>query len=299
MKCLVTGARGRLGSNLCAHLLADGNEIDRFSRNADSIHLPLAQISEHLQRGVDVLFHLAWSSVPSTSEITPGIEWREDLPLLSQLLSDLLKIQRSDRQPPLFVFFSSCSVYGEGVAGDRVFFESNPKIPKGWYARGKAEAENLIEGFQSLGLPALILRITNPYGFVQGRSAMQGVIPAIFHAIRDSRPLQVWGDGSATKDFIHMEDLLNAIDFLVANRATGIFNIASSQPTSVNELVSLIESQTGCPVEKCYRPPSAWDVQNGRYSNARLSTLTGWAPKISLEAGIQKYAERFFADSKV
>ena len=299
MKYFITGARGRIGSTLCFHIIQQGADIYRFSRNADALHLPLSRFSDHLEGGDNVLFHLAWSSFPATAEISPGMEWREDLPLLSQILSQLLKIQRSGGRAPLFVFFSSCSVYGEGVAGDRVFFESNPKIPKGWYARGKAEAENLIEGFQSLGLPALILRITNPYGFVQGRSAMQGVIPAIFHAIRDSRPLQVWGDGSATKDFIHMEDLLNAIDFLVANRATGIFNIASSQPTSVNELVSLIESQTGCPVEKCYRPPSAWDVQNGRYSNARLSTLTGWAPKISLEAGIQKYAERFFADSKV
>ncbi len=299
MKILITGSRGRIGRYICQKYIQNGFSVHCFSRNADAMYLPLSQLSDHLQGGDEVLFHLAWSSYPATAELSPGIEWRDDLPLLSQILSELLKIHKSGRRPPLFVFFSSCAIYGEGSNGGHFFSETNPKIPNGWYARGKAEAENLIEGFQSLGLPALILRITNPYGFVQGRSAMQGVIPAIFHAIRDSRPLQVWGDGSATKDFIHMEDLLNAIDFLVANRATGIFNIASSQPTSVNELVSLIESQTGCPVEKCYRPPSAWDVQNGRYSNARLSTLTGWAPKISLEAGIQKYAERFFADSKV
>lgn len=298
LKYLVTGARGRLGSNLCAHLLADGKHIHRFSRNADSMHLPLTQISEYLQRGADVLFHLAWSSVPSTSEITPGIEWREDLPLLSQLLSELLKIQRSGRRPPLFVFFSSCSVYGDSNTNERFFSEVDPKIPKGWYARGKAEAENLIEGFQSLGLPALILRITNPYGFAQGRFAMQGVIPAILQAIKVAQPLEIWGDGSAVKDFIHIDDLLRAIDLLVADKATGIFNVASGEPTSINEIISMIELSLKKVVAKNYRLPGAWDVQKGRYSNYRLNDVTRLNPVIKIEYGIKKYVEQYFAFSK-
>ena len=297
MKYLVTGARGRLGSNLCTHLVADSNEIHRFSRNADSMYLSPAQLSEHLQRGVDVLFHLAWSSVPSTSEITPGIEWREDLPLLSQLLSELLKIQKSGRRPPVFVFFSSCSVYGDCDTNERFFSEVDPKIPKGWYARGKAEAENLIEGFQSLGLPALILRITNPYGFAQGRFAMQGVIPAIFQASKVAQPLEIWGDGSAIKDFIHIDDLLRAIDLLVAEGATGIFNVASGQPTSINGIISMIELSLNKVVAKSYRLPGAWDVQKGRYSNYRLNNVTGWKPQISIEDGIKKYVEQYFTFS--
>jgi UDP-glucose 4-epimerase len=298
MRFFITGAKGRLGRCLCSHFIASGNAALGFSRNADASHLPLAQLPYYMEQGADALFHLAWSSVPSTSELTPGIEWREDLPLLSQILSELLKIQSSGRTPPLFVFFSSCSVYGDSDGIGRFFSESDPKIPKGWYARGKAEAENLLEGFQTLGLPILILRITNPYGFPQRQGAMQGVIPAIFHAVTESRAIDLWGDGSATKDFIHISDLLRAIDLLVASRETGIFNIASSQPVSINALVSRIEDQLGQVISKNYRPPGEWDVQKGCYSNNRLSVVTGWKPKISIEEGIKIYAQQFFADFK-
>lgn len=293
-KYLVTGARGRLGSALSVHLAGNGHEVSRFSRNADAIHISLDHLADHASHGADVLMHLAWSGVPSTSELSPGIEWREDLPLLSGILSELLKIMRSGGRPPLFVFFSSCSVYGESHAPEGTFSEADPKVPKGWYARGKAEAENLIEGFQSLGLPVLILRITNPYGFVQRPGVMQGMIPALLHSIKESRVLDVWGDGSAIKDFIHIHDLLHAVDLLVARQATGIFNVASGRPTRIRDLISLVERQWGKTVSLKCRPAGSWDVQNGRYSNARLSNFTGWQPKIGLEQGIQKYAQQYF-----
>ena len=291
MKYLVTGARGRLGVALCDHFQKNANVIYRFSRNADLFHLPLSQLHHHIEQGADALFHLAWSSVPSTSQLTPGIEWREDLPLLSQILNDLYKIYKMGRRPPLFVFFSSCSVYGEGDASGSSLTESSPKIPKGWYARGKAEAENLIEGFQALGLSILILRITNPYGFSQRQGFLQGVIPAIFHAANESRSFDIWGDGSATKDFIHISDLFRAIDHLVTSKETGIFNVSSGQPLSINKLISMIECRLGKVIPKNYRQAGCWDVHKGCYSNTRLNLITGWRPEISIEEGINIYAQ--------
>jgi UDP-glucose 4-epimerase len=127
---------------------------------------------------------------------------------------------------------------------------------------------------------------------------MQGVIPAIFHAAKESRSIDIWGDGSATKDFIHISDLWRAIDLLIAKKETGIFNVTSSQPISINQLVSIIETRLDIVIPKNYRSSGCWDVQKGCYSNDRLKVVTGWKPEISIEEGVDIYAQQFFADSK-
>jgi len=288
MKIAITGARGRLGKVLRTHFQTAGDQVMAFSRNADGGHEPLSALRPLLEQGVpDVLLHLAWSTLPLTAEQTPGAEWRDDLPLVSDILSALAL---RPQEAPRLVFFSTCAVYGEAT-GDQIFTEKDPAFPKGWYAAGKVAAEALMERFRAeRGVASCVLRVTNPYGFMQGEQCVQGVIPAMLQAARKGESFNAWGTGEARKDYLHIDDLCRAVDSAVRSQITGTYNVASGVSHSLQELAGLLQAQAGVVLNMRHSEPRPWDVQNGRYSRAALGQVTGWQPKVGFEEGIRKFA---------
>lgn len=266
MKIGITGARGRLGRVLRGHFQAAGDQVSAFSRCADAEHVPLASLPPLLEAGsLDVLLHLAWSTLPATAEQDPGAEWREDFPLLESLLATLAE-RTSKGDAARLIFFSTGAVYGEPQS-DRIFCEGDTRPPKGRYAAGKVAAEEVIERYRSQhSVHACVLRVTNPYGFTQGEECRQGVIPAMLSAARQQEEFTVWGQGDAVKDYVHIDDMCDAVDQSVRRKLEGFFNVASGVSTSLREVPSLIEKSTGEPLELRFAEPRAWDVQHGRYS---------------------------------
>jgi UDP-glucose 4-epimerase len=267
--------------------------VEVYSRNADEKHLPLSLLGNRLyeQEPPQALLHLAWSTVPSSAEIHPGSEWREDLPLLANLLETLTAIKKRDSRLPLFVFFSTCAVYGPGSA-DKPFGEEDPVQPIGWYATAKAEAERLIRRFaEQHGLPALILRITNPYGFTQNQETLQGVIPHLARAARTGSAFRVWGDGTARKDFLNVEDFCRGIDAALQARLTGTYNLCSGETHSIHELVQTAETTLGAPIQIQVEPGRPWDVTQAGYKRGKFSQATGWSPRVSLADGFRDYLQ--------
>jgi UDP-glucose 4-epimerase len=292
MRILVTGARGRLGSILADWLVRDGHEVVRFSRNADAKFVCLGDLSHHLRNQADIVLHLAWSTVPASAEKSPGIEWRDDLPLLSTIASECTFLTGSGRRAPLLVFFSSCSAYGEFPAGrTRPFDESDPLHPKGWYASGKKAAEELLDKFRGRGLRCLILRVSNPFGFVQSRTHLQGFVPVAAEAATQGSNLVVWGDGSASKDFLDVRDLYSALRAALDRELTGTFNVCSGESHSITEVVRLIEKATGARVALSHGPAAAWDVQRSSYGNRVFKESSGWLPRVTLEQGIRDFLD--------
>jgi len=288
LKIFITGGRGRLAKSLSPLLRQQGHHIQTFSRNADSQNLPLAGLGRELEiHPADVVLHLAWSTVPATAELEPGTEWREDLPLLSQIVTQLLRLKKAKGRSPLLIFFSSCSIYGNGKM-TRPFRETDPANPIGWYARGKVEAEKLLSYHHEVnGLPLLILRISNPYGFGQDAKTLQGVIPALFKAVVSQKPFRQWGDGNAVKDFLHIEDLSGALQQCLIQRTQGIFNLCSGESISLRMLIRKIEKDLGLKLHVQREKTKSWDVTHAAYSSRRIRKLTGWAPRISLEEGLK------------
>lgn len=294
MKIAITGARGRLGRILRLHLEKTGHQVSPFSRNADANHLPLGVLSAQLDKeNFDAILHLAWSTVPSTAENNPSIEWCEDLPLLSSLLRQVDARRARGVSAPRLVFFSSCSVYGEPKNVGDVFDETSPLHPIGWYARGKAQAEELIRAFSERGNAAIVLRVTNPYGFRQDTSCLQGVIPALISAALQGTEFNVWGDGGAEKDYLHIHDLCRAVDDVLVKELDGVFNLATGRTVPTVSLITLVENLTGRPVRKRFCPPAAWDVQHGQYSNSLFKGTTGWEPSVTVEEGVAEFVRGF------
>lgn len=289
MNIAITGARGRLGRVLREHLSTRGDRVLSFSRNADAAHAALSTLPEVIESGqIDLLLHLAWSTVPATAEKTPGIEWREDLPLLATILASLTK-KRHKGKSPLLVFFSSCAVYGESDDG-REFDEDADPRPKGWYAFGKLAGESLIKRFVAIeGLDALILRVTNPYGFAQGEQHLQGVVPALIAAARAGKTFTSWGEGDALKDYLHVSDFSAAVEAIVEKKLVGLLNLGSGSSTPLQRVVGMVEEATGVSLDVTHEPARDWDVKRGRYSNAAAREALGWCPSIGLAEGIRAY----------
>lgn len=288
VKIFITGGRGRLANSLGPLLKQQGHHIQAFSRNADSQNLPLAGLGRELEKNpADVVLHLAWSTVPATAELEPGIEWREDLPLLSQIATQLLRLKKIKGRSPRLIFFSSCSIYGNGKI-TRPFRETDSTNPIGWYARGKLEAERLLSYHHEVnGLPLLILRVSNPYGFGQDAKSLQGVIPALFKAVGSRKTFRQWGDGKAVKDFLHIEDLFGALQQCLAQQTQGVFNICSGESISLRMLIRKIEKDLGMKLKVHREKAKLWDVTHAAYSPFRIQKVTGWSPCISLEKGLK------------
>ncbi len=290
MRILITGARGRLGTFLRGFLVAAGHEVVAFSRRAGDHFSSLDDLSDNLRLGADVVIHLAWSTFPATSGIARGAEWRDDLPLLSSILGQCADYSKTTSRGPLLVFFSSCSVYGAlSPETSRAFKETDTVNPRGWYAAGKVAAENLINLFGDYELNALILRVSNPFGFTQGTQRLQGIVPAALQAAQQGRELPIWGDGSALKDFLDVRDLANAVCRALECRLTGTFNICSGREYSIRETLQLIEKCIQKTIKVTNLPSAPWDVLYARYSNHCFQKATGWRPKIPFEVGLRDY----------
>jgi UDP-glucose 4-epimerase len=296
LKIFITGGRGRLANSLRPLLAQQGHHIQTFSRNANAQHLPLSGLGRELERNpADIVLHLAWSTVPATAELEPGIEWREDLPLLSQIVTQLLRQKKAKGRSPLLIFFSSCSIYGNGRI-TRPFLETDPGKPIGWYARGKLEAERLLSYYHAVhGLPLLILRVSNPYGFSQDAKVLQGVIPTLLRSVLSQKPFRQWGDGKAVKDFLHIEDLFSVLQRCLTQKTQGIFNVCSGQPVSLRMLIRKIEKDLGMRLTVRREKAKSWDVTHAAYSPLRIRKITGWSPRINLEEGLKICREAVIA----
>ena len=303
----VTGGRGRLAALLAEHLprtepkdsgpgtntgpAAAGNgaftshAITLFSRDGGNGFHALANLEADMP-GYQTVLHLAWSTLPATSERDPGAEIRHDLPALENILRAIAALPAVQR--PHFVFFSTGgAVYGN--APGRPNREEDPCRPIGSYGQGKRAAEEMIERLaREHGLPCTILRISNPYGYPVPKNRVQGIIP---HAIRcavEGQTLSLWGDGHARKDFIHYTDFLAAVEAVVTHRLTGTYNLGAGESHTVREVIALVEKHTGKKITLAFQSAPAWEVVDSRLDNARLATAADWRPLVSLDEGIRR-----------
>jgi UDP-glucose 4-epimerase len=291
-RLLVTGGRGRLASLIADHFRAPAYHVALHSREGGAGFSSLeAMVRPGGLDGADALLHLAWSSLPATAEQTPDTAPSPDLALLERLLA-AVAAQRAGHRP-YFVFFSSGgTVYGNAPGRPNV--ESDACQPIGRYGRTKLAAEEMVRAaFARHELAGVILRISNPYGYPVPTGRAQGVIP---HAIRcavDGRPLTLWGDGHARKDFLYYTDFLSGLQEVVARRLTGVYNLAAGESHSVHEIIALVEQHTGRKLSTTHTPAPAWDVQDSRLDRRLLSEATGWCPQVPLSEGVRRAASGY------
>jgi UDP-glucose 4-epimerase len=289
-RIILTGGRSRLAGVIRQHFGACGSQIISLSRSEGDSHLGLENLFvNNVLDQADTLLHMAWSTVPLSSERHVGLEWREDIPLLLKILETICASPNRDRLH--FVFFSSGgAVYGNAREG-KPSIESDPCEPIGWYGQAKLAAERLIiEYGRRHGLIYTILRISNPYGFPVPAHKPQGIIPFILKSARDGSPMSIWGDGSARKDFLHHTDFVAALEHIVRSRAVGVYNVSSGESHTVQEVIALAEEALGKKVKIQHIPAHSWDVHDSLLDNSKLRAAVTWRPVVTLAEGIRRAA---------
>ena len=295
VRCLVTGGAGFIGSHLVERLLADGHKViilDNFStgrmENLDHVKdhrwLTLHQVDvsnygeiESFFEEVDWVFHLA-----ALADIVPSIQQ----PLKYHIANvdgtiAVLEAARSARVQR-FVYAASSSCYGipdEFPAPETAHIR--PMYP---YALTKYLGEQYVLHWNKVyKLPCVSLRLFNVYGPRARTSGTYGAVFGVFLAQKlAGKPFTVVGDGTQTRDFIFVTDVVDAFVRAAESEIKGeVFNVGSGNTYSVNHLVSLLGGDMVHIPKRLGEPDCTFaDI-------SKISRMLGWRPRVSFEEGVQ------------
>jgi UDP-glucose 4-epimerase len=299
LKALVTGGAGFIGSNLALALMAHGHEVrllDNFSTgHRSNLELLDAELVEGDLRsyervaaavnGVEVVFHEgALPSVPRSIQD----------PLTSSAVNveGTLNVLLAARDAGVrrVVFASSSSVYGNAPGMPRR--ESQPVAPLAPYAVSKLAAEQYcMVAHRVYGVETVALRYFNVFGERQDPlSGYAAVIPRFIRLMLDGEPPTIFGDGQTSRDFTHIENIVEANLAAASEPAAAgrVMNIAVGSSHTLNELVGTLRSLLDSDLEPNYAPPRPGDVPESLADVSLARELIGYEPSVGFEAGLQR-----------
>lgn len=293
MRALVLGGSGFIGSHIVDALLAQGARVRVFDRAPERHRPPLhgvdfvqgdwgdtAALAEALA-DVDTVFHLISTTVPGTSNLDPVGDIQSNLVNTVRLL----ELMRAEGVRRLVYLSSGGTVYG--IPESDPVPESHPLRPISSYGIVKVAIENYLFMEERLhGLQPTILRASNPYGARQGHGGVQGVIGTFLWKIIQDEPIQLWGDGSIVRDFIHVRDLARLCARVAQDGVTGCFNAGSGQGYSIAEIITTIGTVIGRTVEPIHKPGRGFDVPRVVLDISKVQRATGWKPEVGLKEGL-------------
>jgi len=299
-RCLVVGGNGFIGSHLSERLLREGYEVavlDRFKSGVNNLKEIRGQIEifrgsyldqellRTAMKGMDYVFHYASSTTPATSIADPDYE------IESNLLGSvrLLQIARDEGVKKVIFPSSGGTIYGEPKR--LPVREEDCALPSNPYAISKWAVERYLHHFHELyGLDYLILRYSNPYGERQSPYGKQGVIPIFLNRIKHNQRPVIYGDGSMVRDYIYINDIIEATSILFESAIKDkVFNVGSGIGISLNEIIKTMYSIFGEEIRPIYEINSSRTyVTSIVLDIAKIETKTGWKPSTSIEEGIRK-----------
>ncbi len=303
-KALVTGGAGFIGSHLVERLVREGwrvRTVDNLATgdwaNLSDVRGDLEMITGDIRdvavcekacRGVDAVFHMA-AIASVTASISDPVRSHE-----TNVAGTLnLLVAARDAGVSRFVFSSSASVYGN--ANVIPTSEDQPHDPQSPYASGKAAAEMYCRNFWQLyQLETVILRYFNVFGPRQSSATGYGAaIPIFIKAAMEGRAPTVFGDGGQTRDFVYVENVVQANLKAATARpgAGGAFNIAAGQGISLLHVLEELGALTGEPVKPVFQPGRAGEVRHSRADITRAQTVLGYQPSITFQAGLRSMVD--------
>ncbi|MDQ7815808.1 MAG: NAD-dependent epimerase/dehydratase family protein [Melioribacteraceae bacterium] len=192
------------------------------------------------------------------------------------------------------IFSSSAAVYGDNSESPkRITTKAEPKSP---YGLTKLEGEEHLKSFHQLhNLGAVSLRYFNVFGPRQDpKSQYAAAIPIFIYRALKNEPIIIFGDGSQTRDFIYVKDVVDAnIAAAIQPNANGVFNIASGTATSIKEIAEIILNETGSKSEIVFEKGRPGDIKHSLASIFETDKALNFSPKIELKTGLKKTIEYF------
>lgn len=308
VRALVTGAAGFIGSTLVDRLLADGHTVvglDNFASGrasnlehlvgnpahvfveADIVTADLeAILDEHRP---EVVFHLAAQIDVRHSVADPQFD-------ASVNVIGTVRLAEAARRTGVrkMVHTSSGgSIYGTPPTYSTP--ETVPTDPASPYAAGKVAGEIYLNTFRHLyGLDCSHIAPANVYGPRQDPHGEAGVVAIFAQALQSGKPTKVFGDGTNTRDYVFVDDVVDA--FVKASGDAGggqRFNIGTGVETSDRQLHSAVAAAVGGPDDPEFHPPRLGDLKRSCLDIGLAARVLGWQPKVGLQQGVARTVEYF------
>ena len=303
MKALVTGGAGFIGSHLVDHLVSQGLDVivvDNLSmgnihniRQLDRVRVYVEDIrnKEFMQRILqeeqpDYIYFLAAVASVADSIKRPA----ETHSVNHMAVFNMLEyIRKTDLQIKQFLFTSSAAVYGNLPELPKK--EDSRVEPLSPYAIDKYSTERFVLAYGDLyNLPTVCVRFFNVYGPRQNPSSpYSGVLSILTDCLEDNKVFNLYGDGTQTRDFIYVEDVIQAL-WLITKRHTQheVFNVANGVETSLNSIIKTYEKVTNSTLRINHMKGRLGEVKRSVANVDKLMRL-GYATNWSLEAGLREY----------
>ncbi len=303
MRALVTGGAGFIGSTLVDRLLAEGHVVDVVDDLSTGSLANLAQArssSDHdltihrldirsaelvdlmARRAADVVFHLAAQADVRVSVADPVLD--ADINLLGTLR--VLEGARAAGTPRVVFAASGGTLYGEPDDSELPLKESLPHHPLSPYGVSKKAVIDYLVAYRELHtLEFVALALANVYGPRQDPHGEAGVVAIFAERLLRGQEVTVFGDGEQTRDFVFVDDVVDAF-VRAATRGGGLVcNIGTGQETSVNALLSEMAAQAGVAPVIVHKPMRAGELARNCLDTSRAGIHLGWSPWTTLGAG--------------
>lgn len=301
-KILLIGGAGFIGSNIIGKLLHTDKEweihvLEPIFANTSK----LKGLDIYLHTGTLCNFDIIESIIVNhqisivihlVSTIIPGSTYEKYKQELEKVLFPTIRLMQLCSQREIkFIYFSS----GGTVYGDRKttvpFSETDPNEPISYYGLSKQMIENnLLFYARTANLKYLILRPSNPYGYGQNLYGKQGLIAISIGCILSNNPITVWGNGSAIRDYIYIDDLCEIFYLLLKKNVTNeIINIGSGEGTSIGDIINILRETADEDIKIEYVESRKSDVCNMILDITKLKKILPKFQFTSLKKGIDLF----------
>lgn len=301
MRITVTGGAGFIGSHLVDRLIEDGHTVqvidNLYTGNKEFVHSKaqfieldirdpkLYSVLEEFRP--DYIFHEAAQTEVSTSMSNPMLDCDINLMGLINLLNAAVKLDVKK-----FLMPSSAAVYGN--LDTLPLNEEMIGNPSSFYGLTRLTTEHYLRIYhEAFGLPYICYRYSNVFGPRQGNGGEGGVISIFAKAIVQGSPIIVYGDGKQTRDFIYVDDVVEANILGMQHQVTGIYNVSTGIASSVNLLVDEFRNISGKDIEVVYDKPRLGDIRDSVLATDKSEKELLFTAKYNLHDGLIKTYEYF------
>ncbi len=275
---LLLGGTGFIGSALANRLRKENVPVLVVGR-ADVGHFP------KMLPNCGTVVHLASATTPGLSSENPALE-QANLGLTRHLVECL----KAQPETHLIYFSSGGTVYGNPT--QLPVTEEEALAPLSPYGVAKAAQESFCQELRDFGHAATVLRPSNAYGPGQGLREGFGLVRTMLEHARLGTPLKIWGDGENVRDFVYIDDIVEAtLRLIQLPQDSGTYNLGSGKGHSVHQVKSLVEIACNASVKTIHRPARGIDVRSVVLDISRLTMRLDWVPKMDLIQGIARTLE--------
>lgn len=283
-----------MGVHLAGRLLEDGHHVRIYSRTPNRFRPPLPG-AEYMEgelgnsglirdavEDVEVVYHFASTTIPKTSNDDPIYDVR------SNVVDTLGLLEACVAAGVRKVVFASSGGTVYGPPRMVPISEDHPTDPITSYGIVKLAVEKYLNLFHHLyGLDYAALRISNPYGPYQDPAGQQGAVAVFLHRLHTGRKITIWGDGGVVRDYLYIEDLVEALVLGgVTETRRKVLNVGSGRGVSLKDLISHIFQATDKDTAVEYLPGRALDVPANVLDVERVREELGWIPQTGLSEGL-------------